>query len=186
MIVPLLLFLIAFAAAILSFLRPELGDLLLVAGPAALASLYLLVRAILGRGHPANVVVLDGSNVMHWKDGEARLETVREVIDRLTALGLRPGVVFDANAGYKLEGQYRGDKALARQLGLPPSRVLVVDKGVPADPVLLGAARDMGARVISNDRFRDWADEYPELRQPEHVIRGGYRDGKVWLSVDPR
>ncbi|SDK97465.1 NYN domain-containing protein [Aliiruegeria lutimaris] len=184
MIVPLVLFLIAFAAAILSFLRPELGDLILVAGPAALASLYLLVRVILRRGHPANVVVLDGSNVMHWKDGEARLETVREVIERLSALGFTPGVVFDANAGYKLEGRYSGDRALAQMLYLHRNRVIVVDKGVPADPVLLDAARNLGARVVSNDRFRDWVDEHPELKQPGHVIRGGYRDGKLWLDLD--
>ncbi len=128
-------------------------------------------------------VVVDGSNVMHWKDNMPQIDSVRAVVDKLTAAGFAPGVVFDANAGYKLMGKYKHDHALGKLLGLPGDRVMVVAKGTPADPVILASARDLGARVVSNDRFRDWAETHPEVRVPGHVIAGGYRDGQVWLDM---
>lgn len=132
---------------------------------------------------PPKYVVVDGSNVMHWKDNVPQINSVRAVVDKLTAAGYAPGVVFDANAGYKLMGKYKHDHALGKLLGLPQDRVMVVAKGTPADPVILASARDLGARIVSNDRFRDWAETHPEVGVPGHVIAGGYRDGQVWLDM---
>ena len=42
----------------------------------------------------------------------------------------------------------------------------------------------MGARIVSNDRFRDWEDRHPEVRDPGRLIPGGYRDGVLWLALD--
>ncbi len=128
-------------------------------------------------------VVVDGSNVMHWKDNVPQIESVRAVVDMLTAAGYAPGVVFDANAGHKLMGKYKHDHAFGKLLGLPDDRVMVVAKGTPADPVILASARELGARIVSNDRFRDWAETHPEVAKPGHVIVGGYRDGQVWLDM---
>ncbi|SDZ60416.1 hypothetical protein SAMN05444004_13012 [Jannaschia faecimaris] len=44
-------------------------------------------------------------------------------------------------------------------------------------------ARDMGAIVVTDDRYRDWADDFPEVRRKGHLVRGGYRDGKLWLNL---
>ena len=120
---------------------------------------------------------------MHWKDNVPQIESVRAVLAQLTAAGYAPGVVFDANAGYKLMGSYKHDHAFGKLLGLPQDRVIVVAKGTPADPVILASARELGARIVSNDRFRDWADTHPEVSVPGHVIAGGYRDGQVWLDM---
>jgi len=60
---------------------------------------------------------------------------------------------------------------------------MVVPKGAPADPAILSAAQDTGARVVSNDRFRDWSDDFPEVRAPGFLIRGGYRSGELWLDL---
>ena len=92
-------------------------------------------------------------------------------------------MVFDANAGYKITGRYQHDGALGRLLGLPEDRVMVVAKGTQADPTVLTAARDLGARGVSNDRYRDWAETFPEVLDPGHVVRGGYRGGKLWLDL---
>lgn len=132
------------------------------------------------KGRP---IVVDGSNVMHWKDQVARLDVLREVVRVLDAQGYRPGVVFDANAGYKLQGRYLDDRPLARMLGLPEDQVLVVQKGSPADPVILQTARALGARIVTNDRYRDWAATYPEVTQPGHLVRGGYQDGRLVLRL---
>lgn len=94
-----------------------------------------------------------------------------------------PGVVFDANAGYLLSGKYQHDGALAKSLGIPEERVMVVPKGTPADPAILAAALDLGAKIVTNDRFRDWADQHPEIHQPGYLIRGGFKSGELWLDV---
>jgi hypothetical protein len=127
-------------------------------------------------------ILIDGSNVMHWQDNAPNLVPLAGVVERLKFLGYVPGVIFDANAGWKLQGRYLHDDALARLLGLEARQVLVVPKGAQADPFLLQTARDFGARIVTNDRFRDWAEAHPEVLEPGLLIRGGMRDGKVWLQ----
>lgn len=208
MIVPWLIFLASAVALGLALVLPGLSDFVMLAGPMAIAGLFLLLRAwrrlqALGPTRwpapaPAekrlrapwsaakpNWIVIDGSNVMHWQDGIPRIEALQEVLAELIRLGLSPGVIFDANAGHKLLGKYKHDFAFAKMLGLPHDRVLVVPKGEPADSTILAVARDLGARVVSNDRYRDWAETYPEVAMPGHVIRGGYRDGQLWLDMSP-
>ena len=60
---------------------------------------------------------------------------------------------------------------------------MVVSKGTPADPTILAAARDLGAQIVTNDRFRDWAEAHPEVTEAGHLVRGGYPSGKLWLSL---
>jgi hypothetical protein len=151
---------------------------------AAIAALYLLVRGVLGRsgGGGKTAVVIDGSNVMHWNGEVARLAPLREVIAALEAKGFEPGIIFDANAGYKLADRYLDDGDFAKLLKLRADRVLVVPKGEPADPTILASAREMGAKIVTDDRFRDWAGDFPEVTEPGHLVRGGYRDGVLWLD----
>lgn len=131
-------------------------------------------------------ILIDGSNVMHWQDGVPTLAPLTAVVARLIGLGYVPGVVFDANAGWKLQGRYLHDGELARLLGLEARQVLVVPKGSPADPFLLQTAREFGVRIVTNDRYRDWAEAHPEVLEPRFLIRGGMRDGQVWLTgVEP-
>ena len=91
-------------------------------------------------------------------------------------------MVFDANAGWKLAGRYLHDSDLARLLGLEPRQVLVVPKGTQADSYLLETAREFGVRIVTNDRYRDWAVAHPEVLEPGFLIRGGMRDGRAWLK----
>jgi len=186
---PLILLVISLLGLGGALVWPASADLILLAGPAALASLFLLLREWLrgpSGGKPGKSkrwIVVDGSNVMHWKDGTADLGTLRAVLAHLRELGFSPGVMFDANAGYKLAGQYLHDGALGRQLGLPKDRVMVVPRGTPADPMILTAARDLNARIVTNDRYRDWIETYPEINNPGHLIRGGFRNGQLWLDL---
>ena len=119
---------------------------------------------------------------MHWQDNRPNLDPVRAVVRQLINLGHVPGVVFDANAGWKLMGRYLHDGDFARLLGLETRQVLVVPKGTQADPFLLQTAREFGARIVTNDRFRDWADAHPEVLQPGFLIRGFIRDGSLRLD----
>jgi Zc3h12a-like Ribonuclease NYN domain len=182
MIAPLILVLTALSGTIAALTLPGQSDYLLLTAPCLIASLCLLLRAILRR-KPQNFIIIDGSNVMHWKDGTPQVDVLRDVIQHLTTLGFTPGVIFDANAGHKLAGRYQHDAAMGVRLGLPEDRIIVVPKGTPADPTILAAARDLGARIVTNDRYRDWAEAHPEITTPGHLIRGGYRDGHLWLDM---
>ncbi|MEE4345468.1 MAG: hypothetical protein V2I53_01675 [Paracoccaceae bacterium] len=190
MIAPVVLLLLSLAGILCALVLPDASDWLLLAVPSTIASTILLLRAILGTQGPARpdlpalpAVIVDGSNVMHWRDGTPKVETLREVIVALERAGLAPGVVFDANAGYKLIGSYLHDDTLSAILGLPRNRVTIVNKGEPADPLILATARDQGARIVTNDRFRDWVDSFPFVGKPGTLIRGGFRGGSLWLDL---
>jgi hypothetical protein len=164
---------------------PEPSFFALLGAISALASLVLLGLALLRRGRgEGSPILVDGSNVLHWRNDQPDLASVRAVLNDLTARGFSPGVIFDANVGYKIGSHYLDDRHLAKMLKLPEDRVLVVPKGTPADGYLLAAARDLGAKVVTNDRFRDWAEAHPEVREPGFLIRGGFRDGRPWLDLD--
>lgn len=164
-----------------------------IAGLAAvLAFVYLLLRLLFPArrrkaAQTAEIwILVDGSNVMHWADNTAKLAPVKRVVDHLKALGFVPGIVFDANAGWKLEGRYLHDGDFAQRLKVEKRQVMVVPKGTQADPFLLETAQEFGARIVTNDRFRDWAEAHPEVKEPGFLIRGGYRhDGAFWLAETP-
>lgn len=152
---------------------------------ASFCSVVAILLWVLGRERPkekTRVILVDGSNVMFWHDNVPDLATLKAAIKHIGAQGYDPGLVFDANVGYKLEGRFRGHLPLARKLGLNPAQVVVVGKGDPADRVILTVARDLNARILSNDRFRDWQDRFPEVAEPGRVIRGGFRDGSFWTD----
>ena len=202
MIVPLILLIISLAGVGAASAIEIFSDLNLIAVPSVVASAYLLIRARLRHVQPdqrrrrkigqsrgawlksdQQYIIVDGSNVMHWNDGTPQLETLREVVHQLVARGFDPGVVFDANAGYLLTGKYQHHGAMGKLLGLSEERIMVVDKGNPADPTILAAAKDLGARIVTNDRYKDWADTHPEVHTSGHLVRGGYVAGKLWLDL---
>lgn len=148
--------------------------------------LLLVLRGVKRRRsarRPERWILIDGSNVMHWKDDRPDILPVQSAVRELTRRGFTPGVVFDANAGYKLRSRYLSERDFSRLLDLPESQIFVVPKGTQADPYLLDAAQEFGARVVTRDRFRDWAEAHPEVKEPGFLIRGGFRDtGEFWLA----
>lgn len=129
-------------------------------------------------------VVIDGSNVMHWNGEVPRLATLRDVIAALRVQGYQTGIIFDANAGYKLGDRYLDDRDFAKLLNMANEHVLVVPKGEPADSTILAAAREMDAKIITNDQFRDWAGDFPEVADRGKLVQGGYQDGALWLDEE--
>ena len=161
MIAPALIFLISILGVVFAFSQPITSDLILLAGPSAIASVILLFK-------DPKAVVIDGSNVMYWFDGTPRIEPVQDVVHHLSKLGFAPEVFFDANAGYLFAGQYLGTKPLSRLLNLPTDSVTVVPKGDVADPYILRTAHETDAIIISNDNYRDWV---------------AFRAGELWFDL---
>ncbi|WP_412565441.1 NYN domain-containing protein [Thalassobius sp. MITS945101] len=134
------------------------------------------------RSRQRKPILIDGSNVLHWRNGEPDLVLVKQLVQTLAQAGYAPGVVFDANVGYKISDRFVNDTRLAKMLDLPVAQVMVSPKGVPADPFLLEAARDTGAAIVTNDRFRDWQEEFPDTANAARLIRGGFKDGALYLE----
>ena len=158
----------------------------------ALAALLAVAFLVLWRGRrppvsapptdARQIILIDGSNVIYWQDNSPQFAPLKQVVHDLSRRGFKPGVVFDANVGYKLAGKFMGDRELSRMLSLPKDQILVVPKGQQADPFLLETARDLRARIVTNDRYRDWVERYPDVAKPENLVRGEMRDGRVWLQ----
>lgn len=200
---------------VVAVVLPGWSDLLLLAGPCLVASLWLWFWHRVGRvydplrdirrvgqgqspqrhgkarragARKAKAdrphVIIDGSNVMHWQGNVPSLVPVVAAVLALEARGFTVGVIFDANVGYKIHDRFLGHHAMARRVNLPEDQVFVVPKGTVADQYILMAARDLGARVVTNDRYRDWLEAFPEAAEPGFLIRGSANDrGEVTLNA---
>jgi Zc3h12a-like Ribonuclease NYN domain len=146
------------------------------------AFIALILFLFQTRQVPQRYVVVDGSNVMHWKNDQPCIATLRSVLRELIENGFVPVVWFDANVGYKISDRYLGPHSLAKLLGVPAQQILVAPKGTPADPLLLDCATQLRAKVVTNDQFRDWTESHPQMKEPGFLVAGGFRGGKVVLG----
>lgn len=146
----------------------------------------LALRRIAVKPPPAaNWVVIDGSNVMHWFDETPSLNTVSAVATQLISQGYQPIVWFDANVGYKVGSRYMGERALAQHLPVSARAIRVAPKGNPADPLLLTEAVRLRARVVSNDKFRDWTEAFPQLADEAFLIRAKVNAKGLTMEIKP-
>ena len=120
-------------------------------------------------------VLVDASNVAHSTEGgEARLRNIHLVEEKLRAEGLEPIIVADAALRHQID-----DKAAYEKL-IDDGRVHQAPAGTDADYFILSFAREMDARVLTNDRFRDRAKDFP--RERNRLIRYMIVDGEVVLE----
>ena len=112
----------------------------------------------------SKVAIIDGSNVAHSSEGDhARLENIRLVSEKLVEEGYQPVVVVDAALRHQID-----DKARFEQM-VEEGRIRQAPAGTDADYFILSFARELEAVVVSNDRFKDRLEAFPEAR--DHVIR---------------
>jgi len=117
-------------------------------------------------------VLVDASNVAHATEGgEARLRNIKLVQAKLLAEGFEPLVVADAALRHQID-----DKA-AYEAMIDGGQVHQAPAGTDADYFILSFARELNARILTNDRFRDRATEFAAER--ERIIRFMIVDGEV-------
>ncbi len=120
-------------------------------------------------------VLVDASNVAHSTEGgEARLRNIRLVEEKLRGEGLEPIIVADAALRHQID-----DKPAYEKL-IDDGKVHQAPAGTDADYFILSFAREMDARILTNDRFRDRAKDFP--RERNRVIRYMIVDGEVVLE----
>jgi hypothetical protein len=108
--------------------------------------------------------IVDGSNVAHsGEGGGARLENIRLVCAKLVEQGYDPVVVVDAALRHQIDDP-EGYERLVKE-----GRIRQAPAGTDADYFILSFARELDASIVSNDRFKDRIDSFPEAR--ERAIR---------------
>jgi hypothetical protein len=122
-----------------------------------------------GRSEPAkaaesNVVLVDGSNVAHFTEGDKpHLANILAVQAKLLEDGNEPVIIADAALRHQIDDPKRFEEMIES------GAVKQAPAGTDADYFLLSFARELGAAVLSNDRFKDRLAQFPEAR--DSVIR---------------
>jgi hypothetical protein len=120
-------------------------------------------------------VIVDASNVAHSTEkSSARLTNVRLVRDHLTEDGLTPILVADAALRHQIDDP-EGYEALVKA-----GEIQQAPAGTDADYFILTFARELGASVLSNDRFKDRIAHFPEVKN--RIIRYMIVAGEVVLE----
>ena len=103
------------------------------------------------------IVLVDGSNVAHSTEGEkAQLANIVAMSEKMREEGFEPVVVVDAALRHQID-----DTAGYERL-VESGAVRQAPAGTDADYFLLSFARELDARIVSNDRFRDRLNAFPD------------------------
>ena len=110
-----------------------------------------------GKSRPR--VVVDASNVAHATEGAAaRLANIEVVQEKLREEGFEPLIVADAALRHQIDRQADYERLITK------GQVHQAPAGTDADYFILSFAREMNAQILTNDRFRDRAKEFPRER----------------------
>lgn len=121
------------------------------------------------------IAIVDGSNVAYSTErNQPKLGNILLVCDKLREDGLDPVIVVDAALRHQIDDGNRYEEMV--QSG----RIRQAPAGTDADFFIVSFARELDAAVVSNDRFRDHANAFPEL--DERLIRFMIVNGEVVLE----
>lgn len=112
----------------------------------------------------SKTAIVDGSNVAHSTEGDAaRLDNIRIVTAKLLEEGYEVVVVVDAALRHQID-----DRAAYERM-VEDGTIRQAPAGTDADYFILSFARELDASVVSNDRFKDRLQAFPDAL--ERVIR---------------
>ncbi len=104
--------------------------------------------------------IIDGSNVAHSApQAKARLDYIQHLRTKLEEEGYEPIVIVDAALRHQI------DDAPAYEALQEDGRIRQAPAGTDADWFILSFASELDAMIVSNDRFREYREEFPDLRE---------------------
>ena len=118
------------------------------------------------------VVIIDGANVAYEErsaGGKPKLSNLLKVRRELEERGLDPVVIVDASLKYDIDDQQQIEALIRSQ------QIRQVPAGTDADYFILQVADQHGARIVTNDQYKDYLGRYPwipERRLPYMIIKG--------------
>jgi len=117
-------------------------------------------------------VIVDASNVAHFgrsEDEKPSLSSVLKAIESLKELGYQPIIIADASLRHEIDEKEEFTKLL--EVG----EIQQVPSGTTADHFILKMAEEQDAKILSNDAFREYYDEFQDIasrRIPYNIKKG--------------
>ena len=118
------------------------------------------------------VVVIDGANVAYEErsaGGKPRLSNLTRVRRELEERGFEAVILVDASLKYDIDDQEQMENLIRSQ------QVRQVPAGTDADFFIIQFSQELDALIVTNDRYKDYADQYPwvsERRLPYMIVKG--------------
>jgi hypothetical protein len=115
-------------------------------------------------------VVIDGANVAYEErsaGGKPKLSNLLKVRSELEERGQEAVIIVDASLKYDIDDQEQLEKLIKSQ----QVRQVPAD----ADYFIIQFAHELDALIVTNDRYKDYAEQYPwvtERRLPYMIVKG--------------
>ena len=117
-------------------------------------------------------VIIDGANVAYEErsaGGRPKLSNLLKVRRELEERGFEAIILVDASLKYDIDDQTQLESLIASQ------QVRQVPAGTDADFFIIQLAEQLDARIVTNDRYKDYAERFPwipERRLPYMIVKG--------------
>ncbi|HEY0170002.1 MAG TPA: hypothetical protein VGB98_03045 [Pyrinomonadaceae bacterium] len=118
------------------------------------------------------MVVIDGANVAYEErsaGGKPKFSNLLKVRRELEERGFEPVILVDASLKYDIDDQEQLENLIRSQ------QVRQVPAGTDADFFIIQFSQELDALIVTNDRYKDYADQYPwvnERRLPYMIVKG--------------
>ncbi len=118
------------------------------------------------------MVVIDGANVAYEErsaGGKPKFSNLLKVRRELEEKGFEPVILVDASLKYDIDDQEQLENLIRSQ------QVRQVPAGTDADFFIIQFSQELDALIVTNDRYKDYADQYPwvsERRLPYMIVKG--------------
>ncbi|HEX8285370.1 MAG TPA: hypothetical protein VF588_18590 [Pyrinomonadaceae bacterium] len=118
------------------------------------------------------MVVIDGANVAYEErsaGGKPKFSNLLKVRRELEEKGFEAVILVDASLKYDIDDQEQLENLIRSQ------QVRQVPAGTDADFFIIQFSQELDALIVTNDRYKDYADQYPwvqERRLPYMIVKG--------------
>jgi hypothetical protein len=118
------------------------------------------------------IVVIDGANVAYEErsaGGKPKFSNLLKVRRELEEKGFEAVILVDASLKYDIDDQEQLENLIRSQ------QVRQVPAGTDADFFIIQFSQELDALIVTNDRYKDYADQYPwvtERRLPYMIVKG--------------
>jgi hypothetical protein len=125
--------------------------------------------------------IVDASNVAHFgkrKDGKPSLHNIVKALEALEGLGYDPILIADASLRHEIDLKEEFNELLDQ------GKIQQVPSGTTADHYILKIAEEEDAKILSNDVFREYYDEFQDINSRR--IPYTFKNGKISIGTSSK
>jgi len=131
----------------------------------------------------SSTLLIDGMNILrHDGADKPHLKYITSIVIGLIENGCIDFlIIFDANTVDVLSqsSAYGGNGVFRSMIELFPNHVCLTPRGIRADDFVLSEADRLGSLAVSNDRFRDYIEQYPWITDSNRLHQIPFVDNRI-------